>query len=448
MMLIQKLSLLSFAMVISCIQEYPCQDSSDCLKKFNASSFCQIDQLGKGICVASSNAESARCVDSPLIISGMSKEPKPSFGLSVAVAQNQFVLIGEPGAEVNTVKNCGTVHLYKCNLSVDSCVKQNGVGPTSCPIQVLALAQNENSIGSAMVSDGTRFAINGHWYSYSMSTEGGWTQLTNDVGADVLAGIGLSLSKNEPMGPVVRIDIESGIPSIRVMRSATDHQSCNPPTLPVPPPFDPGKWTLSLDHQVLALGFGKDLAGVWSLPSRERGCPAPLVGWSPVVPPAGFQGQFGVSVALSGERLLIGGPRDVTEPSVYSYRVLGQSGKTMISTDPPSPVPLPRAMKAADIGLAPRDVGRTLAMDGDLLVVGAPQSSLHGPGNLDGAAFVYQYEPSKGTWIQISAITPPASLANGQLGSSVAIHDGLIAVGAPYANEQAGAVLVTRCTKK
>src|SRR5262245_54089542 len=72
--------------------------------------------------------------------------------------------------------------------------------------------------------------------------------------------------------------------------------------------------------------------------------------------------------------------------------------------------------------------GASVAIDGDIAVIGAPMDDHAGPTNA-GAAYVFRRV--NGAWLQEARLTALDAQANDNFGTSVAIDDELIVVGAP-----------------
>ncbi len=77
-------------------------------------------------------------------------------------------------------------------------------------------------------------------------------------------------------------------------------------------------------------------------------------------------------------------------------------------------------------------LGSAVAMDGRLLVVGAPTEDVQfGAATLADAGAVYLFERSGDAWAQIARLQAPVPGADDNFGASVAIDDDLLVVGAP-----------------
>ena len=129
--------------------------------------------------------------------------------------------------------------------------------------------------------------------------------------------------------------------------------------------------------------------------------------------------QFGWDVDLSGEWLVAGAPGENGDGDDRAGRVY------VINLDSPQTVTLTRP------DFDSSDFGFSVAIDGSYLVVGTPGLNAS-PGSDIGAAYIYEF--SGGTWNQLSNVIE-GSIALQQLGASVAIDGDLIAVGADTSAE-------------
>lgn len=140
---------------------------------------------------------------------------------------------------------------------------------------------------------------------------------------------------------------------------------------------------------------------------------------------------FGSSVAIDATRLVIGS-------SASRGRDRDSHGAVYVYDQATTSAPL-RIAPQVEAGV--RLFGTDVAIDGDLLVVGAPGASL--VGNDSGAAYLFDLR----TGAQLATLTPGDLTDSALFGSRVSIRDGLIAVSAmsqdqPFVN--AGAVYLYR----
>ncbi|MGH7752942.1 MAG: FG-GAP repeat protein, partial [Gemmatimonadales bacterium] len=129
---------------------------------------------------------------------------------------------------------------------------------------------------------------------------------------------------------------------------------------------------------------------------------------------------FGVSIALSGDELFVGRtgePPGFPLPpsqagSVHVFRRSAGGSWTESGS-----------IAGSDTKLAD-GFGSALAVDGDVLVVGAPRS---GPG---GAVYVFERRGGRGAWTQSARLTGPAGAAEkgggGEFGAAVAVRGGVL----------------------
>ncbi|MEZ6082502.1 MAG: hypothetical protein R3E58_00755 [Phycisphaerae bacterium] len=133
---------------------------------------------------------------------------------------------------------------------------------------------------------------------------------------------------------------------------------------------------------------------------------------------------FGTSVGISGDIAVVGAPGDQTSTSagaVYLYR---RSGTNWIE----------EAILVANDAVADDELGTSVAIDDFTAVGGAPK---HG-----GAGAVYVFEDNAGSWPQTFKVTASNAVAGDLFGASVAIDGDLLVVGAPGADSGAGAMYV------
>jgi tetratricopeptide (TPR) repeat protein len=142
-------------------------------------------------------------------------------------------------------------------------------------------------------------------------------------------------------------------------------------------------------------------------------------------PPDVDAGQFGQSVAVEGDTILVS---DHTSDSRGAVHVFEREGDRWRCTDT---LVAPREWSHSWFGAA-------LGLEGDRLVVGAPQSSARPrqPGDLSGrnrgAAWVFHRDEDG--WSPEVGLLGPEGAHLSLFGLSVAIQDGVVAVGAPAWN--------------
>ncbi len=145
--------------------------------------------------------------------------------------------------------------------------------------------------------------------------------------------------------------------------------------------------------------------------------------WTPVeklVPEqAGTGDEFGISVALSGDRLAVGAFGDPLQgPQSGAAYVFHRRDIRWV----------PEARLLASDAAKGDGFGLCVALDGPTCVVGAPWK---GDATETGGA-VYVFERAGETWPQRARLDPRTPVAGGHFGRSVSLSAGCILVGAPY----------------
>ncbi len=135
----------------------------------------------------------------------------------------------------------------------------------------------------------------------------------------------------------------------------------------------------------------------------------------------GFLDQFGSSVAVARDTILVGALRapdgDVSPGAVYAFDRDGVGGWVEVQKLTP-----PGGQNSYFFGVS-------VAVDHDLAVVGAENADTRSQNT--GAAYVYQREPD-GVWIQLAELVADNSRYQDEFGRSVAIDGNIAVVGAPF----------------
>jgi hypothetical protein len=185
-----------------------------------------------------------------------------------------------------------------------------------------------------------------------------------------------------------------------------------------------GEIIYNADHRLLQYCDGAD----WiSFPAR-----APQPGWtSPsqskvLAADAAAGDEFGMSVGVSGDLAVIGaGADDGGKGSAY---IFGRSGGAWSQM---------QKLTASDAA-ASDFFGESVAISGDAAIVGSPQDD--DKGSTSGS--VYIFTESGSAWSQTAKLTASDGAANDQFGYSVAVSGDLAIVGAPYDDSQKGAAYI------
>lgn len=173
---------------------------------------------------------------------------------------------------------------------------------------------------------------------------------------------------------------------------------------------------VALQGNLLAVGGGNRVQ-LYDLASATPTVAVQTIN-DPTATPTGD--SFGAALKWSGNRLVVGAPQDSDSGasgagSAFVYMMNGTNAPVLEATlNNPTPATQER-------------FGTSVAVDGNLVVVGAPLDSTGG----SSAGIAYVYDLSSGT-PTTPVHTLVGSLANGQSGLAVAVSGTSVAVGAPF----------------
>jgi hypothetical protein len=133
----------------------------------------------------------------------------------------------------------------------------------------------------------------------------------------------------------------------------------------------------------------------------------------------------GIAMARSGPWLALGMPRNSTIEADAGAVVMFELDAGAWTE---------RAILTASDGAAGDKFGESVAIDGGVLVVGAPVA-----GDADqGSAYVFHEDG--GAWTEVAILASPTGLAGDRFGKAVAVHGDHAAVGAPSEGDGTGAL--------
>lgn len=135
---------------------------------------------------------------------------------------------------------------------------------------------------------------------------------------------------------------------------------------------------------------------------------------------------FGASVSISGDRVIIGSPSDddiaLGAGSAYVFRFDAEAGEWVQE----------QKLFAAD-GETADNFGLSVAMSGDVAVIGSPGQDLACPGDPTaddaGAAYVFRFDHDASQWVQEQELIAPDCAFDDNFGCAVSITDDLVVVG-------------------
>jgi hypothetical protein len=148
----------------------------------------------------------------------------------------------------------------------------------------------------------------------------------------------------------------------------------------------------------------------------------------------GEHDQFGNAVAVDGKVVLAGSAFDDISGPIFH----GNAGSAYFFVrETVSWVGSAKSVTAACT--VDDEFGTSVAVDGDLAVVGTPRSDVGGIAN-QGAAYVFRR--SGQTWLQVKVLANSDPTTGSFFGQSVTVSGDTIAVGAPFGDGVAGAVYI------
>ena len=344
-------------------------------------------------------------------------EKNSFFGNAVA-SNGQSVLIGAVGGAAPI----GRAYLYDgggFSFAANSSFSQ--------AVMVNASAVS-GSFGRSVAMMGNQAIVSGvKGWSLYQDSGGGWTYRST---SSVAAGEAKALAFD---GTYVAVGVLSTDNSVE-LRRLSDGMLCNTIRPSSGMPLSGFGEALAIANNTLLIGaYGG--AGEGSVQSSALACPGDAANAQKILAMGGST-NFGKAIAASGAQLLVGAPAQAgNAPSFYTYVASGRTWPADLNGP------------SRDHGAAGAfEVGDALAIDSNLVVVGTPGLS----GGAGGATI---YRRAGDSWVLLSEITadfPGRSAADHliDLGRSVAVSGSLVIIGAPSSEKSGtatGAALIYRC---
>lgn len=210
-------------------------------------------------------------------------------------------------------------------------------------------------------------------------------------------------------------------------------QHCSGPELVSESGLAPGALfgsALSISGQTLVVGAPGDAAGGIVYVYLNDGANWQLQ-QAITADSAGPSARFGHSVAIEGERIIVGAPGAASRAGAAF--IFERSAGSWTQT---------ARLDASDAGAGHR-LGSSVAISGDSVIVGAPNRPTVGSGNFaQGAGYVYVHD---GSWSEQALLFPQFAVNGAQFGFAVDLDADRALVGAPAAAARSGsAYLYTR----
>ncbi|MEZ4414322.1 MAG: choice-of-anchor B family protein [Gemmatimonadota bacterium] len=341
------------------------------------------------------------------------------FGAALAIS-GQDVLIGEAGNRLRS----GLVYVYR----------KQGAGWSEGARILASDAADTDGFGAALAADGSTLAVTrtggaGAVYLFERAADGAWREVQKLVASDAAEadgfGASVALSGEHLLVGAPQQNTRRG--SVYAFRRGAD-----------------GRWAeigkLAASDLRAADGFGGQVAlhgseAFISAPLREQQSGAVFRfgfeggRWSEVgtLPIDGLDRgvRFGSALSARGDRLLVGAARAAAQVgTVYAFVRSADTGEWA------------QAGQLLPFLAAPREgFGGSVAYTGDEIWVGSPGSS-----GARGATYVYR-RGAGGDFDQVSKLTSGVD-ARTQFGASLAVGEGVAAVGLPSADYGLGRVAI------
>jgi FG-GAP repeat len=346
------------------------------------------------------------------------------FGTSIA-SSNTTLMVGRPGSDQGRLVNYGSVDVFSVDAKgvwmwTDSLGRSGG---------------NElDNFGGALGTDGD-FAVAGARYGNAGvedsgaawlygHTASGWGEVKQLTSSSPQSGGGFGASV-ALAGSIVAVGAPreaDGLGTVHIFeRNAADQWAETARLLGSGPTYTEFGGSVAL--------FGNRL--VVGAPNQRRTFVyerSPLGSWglAATFGPEDGTITFGTSVSIWQDRVAVG-----------AARALGDGGGTDAGAvyiyERDSAGNWPRTGRLAlGAGAGNAEFGDSVSLRGGQLLVGAPSMSYQGYNSFTGAAFLYQQQPD-GTWGQVAEFNSLLdSFYNDRFGDVVALTDSAVIVGAPF----------------
>ena len=350
------------------------------------------------------------------------------FAMEGVAISGDLAIVGEPMRQVNGVQNTGATYALKHSSGTWSAPvpltptsitggEHLGIAVDIDGYYAVVSAQNDND-GSAVHAGAA------HVFVYNAGTQA-WTASAKLVastrnsgdsfGSDVaISGDTIVIgAPNRVNGEVITFEYSGGSWSRQTAIVPTDLSGNDS--------FGNG---VAIDGNTMIVGCNAQNSGAGAAYIYTRSSATAAWGQQQKITLSGADAsnyeEFGARVAVSGDTVAIVSSRTATNAfgAVFVYtRTSGSWSQQTVITPPTGAV----------------EFGDSMALDGDLIVAGAPDTDLT-TGNAEGAAYVFQRD-SSGNWNQLVRLeahdgSSANTQSNAAFGSAVGIHGNTVIVGA------------------
>ncbi|MBB6096268.1 hypothetical protein HNQ60_005190 [Povalibacter uvarum] len=369
-----------------------------------------------------------------------------SLGLSIGELDQQF----QPGvtnytAKVRYLDNAVRIHAQASDP--DAVVRVNGKAVTSGATERISLSEGQNEIDIVVENDTEEknYSIELTRETWTTFEQSAYVKASN-TGIDDVFGTQLALS-----GDTLVVGAPAEDSDARgVNQDGTNNAASGSGAAYVITRDSAGAWSqqaylkasngdtndnfgysVAIDGDVIAVGAPFEASNASGINGDQADNSATSAGavyifvrdsngqWTQeayLKPSTVASGQFGKSIALNGNTLVVAAPQQpMLIGTVYAF------------TRDADGIWSEQAVISASDPLGDAGFGQTLALEGDTLAVGAPWHP--GISSFKGAVYVYSRQGS--TWTEVVKLRGSNTEPSDEFGSSVALSDGTLAVGAP-----------------
>ncbi len=352
------------------------------------------------------------------------------FGRSVAIS-GDTLFIGASG-DNDQADNAGAVYLFERNQGgIDNWGQIKKITTDSGSFFGEALAISNDTLLVASPGEG---GLQGAVYLFERNQGGAdnWGQVTKLTAVDGAASdqFGYSMAISGDTLLIGTVGSGSGARAAYLFnRQGNLWQQVKKPIASDGVAGDYFGRSVAISNDTLLVGAfqANDLQGVAYLFERNQGGADNWGQIKKITASDGAAGdRFGLSVAISGDTLLVGATGDNGFQGAAYLFERNQSGADNWGQI--------KKITAPD-GVADDRFGRSVAISDETVLVGAS-----GDNDFEGAAYLFQRnQGGADNWGQIKKITAPDGVANDQFGRSVAISNDILLIGAYFDNNRQGA---------
>jgi hypothetical protein len=334
------------------------------------------------------------------VLTASDKAANDEFGKAVSI-DDDIALIGAPYHSTNTLSSCGKAYIFRSNF----------VGLSWNELQELTASDAAaNDYFGFSVSVAGKVALIGAWGKQTGGhTQGGRAYIFQSTGGG------------------------STWPSSETQQLSASDAAAN----------NQFGWSVSLWGSIAVIGANfrnsggaYHSGGVYIFRSNDGGLNWPSTETQVLTASdKGAEDEFGLSVSVFGNTVLIGSP-------IHNTSAISNSGKAYIFRSNDGGINWSETQKliASDVATG-ASFGYSVYVTGNVALIGAPFLSSN-----TGAAYLFQSSNQGATWTQRQKLTASAGTALDQFGASVSVFGKTALIGADFRSSKRGAAYIFDAT--